>query len=60
MGFSIFLVAALSIVLPPACAFLFWALRKARQRCLTGCVQTASQEAYDAAWRGDEFALDYR
>lgn len=59
-GLSLFLVAAMSVVLPPACAALFWLLRKVRQRCLTRCVQTASQEAYDAAWQGDEFLLDYR
>lgn len=60
VGFSIFLVAVLSVLLPPAFALLFWLLRKARQRCLTRCVHAASQEAYNGAWVGNEFLLDYR
>lgn len=60
MGVSILLVAVLSVALPPLFGLAFWLLRKARQRCLTRCVQAASQEAYNGAWIGDEFLLDYR
>ena len=57
---SIFIVAVLNVILAPGFAFAYWLLRKLRQRCLTRCVQTASQENYDGAWIGDEFLLDYR
>ncbi|GBF87433.1 dynein heavy chain axonemal protein [Raphidocelis subcapitata] len=60
VGMSLFLVAALSIVLPPFFALLFWGIRKARQACLVNCVGTASQDMYNAAWLGDAFELDYR
>ncbi|KAI8468596.1 MAG: hypothetical protein J3K34DRAFT_477538 [Monoraphidium minutum] len=60
VGVSILIVAVLNVVLPPAFAFSFWALRKLRQRCLTRCVAAASQQAFDGAWMGDEFLLDYR
>jgi hypothetical protein len=60
VGMSIFLVALLSVFMTPVYALLYWGLRKARQSCLTGCVQTASQDTYNSAWLGDEFALDYR
>jgi len=57
---SIFIVAVLSVVMTPLFALAYWLLRKIRQRCLTECVQTASQEMYNSAWIGDEFLLDYR
>lgn len=41
-------------------AWLNWLIRKLRQGCLTGCVQTASQSMYNSAWLGFEFVLDYR
>lgn len=60
MGLSIFFVAVLSVLSPPLFALLYWIIRKARQRCLTRCVQTANQEVYNGAWIGDQFLLDYR
>lgn len=60
VGMSLFLVAALSIALPPVFAVMFWGMRKARQACLVNCVGTASQDTYNAAWLGDAFQLDYR
>jgi hypothetical protein len=53
-------VAVLNVVLTPGFAIAFWLLRKLKQRCLTRCVQTASQDMYNGAWIGDEFLLDYR
>lgn len=44
----------------PAFHLGMWAVRKLYQSCVVNCTSEASQDVFNAAWTGFDFALDYR
>jgi hypothetical protein len=52
--------AVITVAMQPLFHFGMWLVRKGYQSCVVSCSPDSNQDTYNAAWMGQEFALDYR